>query len=240
MLRVKLVGCGGIGGQLAPNLCQFLYAERRRAHVVLIDGDRYEAANRARMRFHRVGEHKAEALAAMLAAEWGDVVTVEALPVYLDAERVRVIEPGDLVLMAVDNHASRKLVDDHCAALDEVTVVSGGNDGVTERQDGTYGNVQVVRRAGGRSLTGSLQRLHPEIREPKDRLPTEVGCEALVAQGSAPQLLVTNVAVASAMLSAVLGLLRGTAAYEEVYLDVARNRVVPVTRAVVEAPPRTA
>ena len=115
-----------------------------------------------------------------------------------------------------------------------------GNDGVTEYHDGTYGNVQVVRRAGGRPLTSSLQRLHPEIREPKDRLPTEVGCEALVAQGSAPQLLVTNVAVASAMLSAVLGLLRGTAVYEEVYLDVARNRVAPVTRAVMEAPPRTA
>jgi molybdopterin/thiamine biosynthesis adenylyltransferase len=230
MLRVKVVGCGGIGGHLAPNLCQYLHAERRRAHVALIDGDRYEAKNRARMRFARVGDNKAEALAATLAAEWGEVVTVEAVPAYLDAERVRIIEPGDLVLMAVDNHASRKLVDDHCATLDDVTLVSGGNDGVTEDQDGTYGNVQVARRAGGRWVTSSLQRLHPEIRAPKDRLPTDLGCEALATQG-APQLLVTNVAVASAMLNAVLALLRGAPDYEEVYVDVARNRVVPVARA---------
>ena len=229
MLRVKLIGCGGIGGHLAPNLCQFLYAERRPAHLVLCDGDRYEASNRGRMRVTRVGDSKAEALAAMLAAEWGEVVSVEALPVYLDAERVSVIEAGDVVLLAVDNHATRKLVDDHCAGLDSVTLVSGGNDGITDGQDGTYGNVQIARRADGRWITSSLQRLHPEIRTPGDKLPTELGCEALAVQG-APQLLVTNVAVASAMLNAVLGVLRGTLDYEEVYVDVARNRVVPVSR----------
>jgi len=32
----------------------------------------------------------------------------------------------DLVLLAVDNHATRKLVSDHCARLDNVCLISGG------------------------------------------------------------------------------------------------------------------
>jgi hypothetical protein len=110
-----------------------------------------------------------------------------------------------------------------------VTLISGGNDGIEEGRDGTYGNVQVVRRAGGRALTNPLSRFHPEIREPGDRLPTELSC-AQLAQTGAPQLLFTNLAVASAMLNAFYALLRGEPAYEEVYVDIVKNRVVSVQR----------
>jgi hypothetical protein len=157
--RIELIGCGGIGGHLAPSLCRYLHAERRAAHVVLVDGDRYEPRNAARMRFTAL-ENKAVAMARELAAAF----------------------------------------------------------------------VQIVRRAGGRPLTNTLDRFHPEIREPADRLPTERGCGEL-AQTTAPQLLFTNLAVASAMLNAFYGLERGGVPYEEVYLDIVKNRVQPVTRA---------
>ena len=52
-------------------------------------------------------------------------------------------------------------------------------------------------------------------------------------EAGAPQLLFTNLAVASAMLNAFWSVLHGAPAYEEVYLDIAKNRVVPVERALV-------
>jgi len=227
--RIKVVGCGGIGGHLAPNLCHFLYAERRPAHVVLVDGDAYEPRNAGRMRF-RTLENKAVAMARELASAFGEVLTLEPVPAYLTPANVATLaESGDVVFLAVDNHQTRHLVDAHCATLPDVTLISGGNDGVEDGAAGTFGNVQVVRRAGGRPLTNTLGRFHPEIEEPADRLPGELSCAELAAAGVA-QLLFTNLAVASAMLNAFYALLRDAVRYEEVYLDIAINRVEPVER----------
>jgi ThiF family len=234
-VRVDLVGCGGIGGHLAPNLCRFLYAERRAAHVVLIDGDAFEERNRSRMRFSGY-DNKAVALARELATAFGSVLTIEPVAEYVTGTNVAgLIGEGDWVFLAVDNFATRHLIDEHCRALRDVTLVSGGNDGVEDGHDGTYGNIQVVRRRDGRALTSSLGRFHPEIAVPRDAVPGGASCAEL-AQGGAPQLLFTNLAVASAMLNAFYRLLRGSDehGYEEVYLDILKNRVVPVER----QPPR--
>lgn len=227
---VEIIGCGGVGGHLAPNLCRFLHAERRATHVVLVDGDAFEERNRGRMRFTRP-ENKAMALARELAAAFGDLLSIEPVPEYVTAANVdALIGRGDLVLLAVDNHATRRLVDLRCAAIRDVALVSGGNDGVEDGHDGTYGNVQVLVRTRGRARTNSLGTLHPEISHPRDRLPSELSCTEL-AQAGAPQLLFTNLAVASAMLNAVYRLLRGELDYEEVFIDIRQNRVSPIRRA---------
>jgi hypothetical protein len=229
-LRVKLIGCGGVGGHVAPHLCRFLHAQRRAAHVALVDGDDFEERNRSRMQFTAC-DNKAVVLARELAAAFRNVLSIEPVPEYVTARNVELlIDDGDVVFLAVDNHATRQLVDRRCAALREVTLISGGNDGIEEGRDGTYGNVQIVRRVGGRAQTHALGDLHPEIRAPRDRLPSERSCSEL-AQAGAPQLLFTNLAVASAMLNAFYRLWHGTLDYEEVYLDILQNRVVPVRRA---------
>lgn len=228
--RIVIVGCGGIGGHLAPNLCRFLHAERRPAHVVLVDGDAYEPRNARRMRFTRL-ENKAVAMARELADAFGDVLTIEPVPAYVtEANVAAIVTAADLVLLAVDNHRTRHLLDVHCTGLADVLLISGGNDGVEDGETGTFGNVQVVRRVAGQALTSTLGRFHPEIETPADRHPAERGCAEL-AEAGAPQLLFTNLAVASAMLSAFYGMLRGGVRYEEVYLDIAANRVVPMVRA---------
>jgi molybdopterin/thiamine biosynthesis adenylyltransferase len=228
--RIKVVGCGGIGGHLAPNLCHFLYAERRAAHVTLVDGDTYEPGNAARMRFRNL-ENKAVAMARELASAFGAVLTLEPVPAYLTPANIAtLVESGDVVFLAVDNHQTRHLIDAHCATLPDVTLISGGNDGVEDGATGTFGNVQVVRRAAGRPLTNTLACFHPEIETPADRIPGELSCTELAAAGVA-QLLFTNLAVASAMLNAFYGLLRDAVPYEEVYLDIAKNRMQPVERA---------
>jgi hypothetical protein len=102
-------------------------------------------------------------------------------------------------------------------------LLSGGN-------ELTDGNVQVFVRANGRNVTAPLTAFHAEIAQPPDQSPGELGCGALVDEGQ-PQLLFTNVAVASALLNAFYTVVvLGEPEYDEVYLDIRRARMVPVTR----------
>lgn len=87
--------------------------------------------------------------------------------------------------------------------------------------------MQSCLRAGGRDVTNPLSTFHPEIAEPGDRVPGG-GCAA--ATPSAPQLLFTNAAVASALVGAFYAWQRGALDYEEAYLDVLAGRQVPVRR----------
>ena len=126
------------------------------------------------------------------------------------------IRDGDVVLLAVDNHWTRFVVDRHLAGLQEVTLISGGN-------DETDGNVQLVRRRNGEFVDGSLAEIHVEIgRATPEEFAARNGCERQVEER--PQLVVTNLMVASAMLNCLWAVLvRGSVSYSEVYLDVIAN-----------------
>lgn len=213
--RIVLVGLGGIGSQLVPSLVRYLaFKPEPRPLLVLVDGDAYEPANRRRQVFPEaaIGSNKAAALAEVYRG-----LTVQAVADYLTEENVAtLIRDGDLVLLAVDNHWTRFLVDRHVADLQEVTLISGGN-------DETDGNVQLVRRRHGESVDGSLAEIHVEIgRASEDEFTARNGCEAHVEER--PQLVVTNLMVASAMLNCAWAVLeRGSVSYSEVYLDVVAN-----------------
>jgi len=225
--RIKVVGLGGIGCIVLQYLTVFLKSLDRPLRLVLIDGDRFEVANNRRMIFQTVG-NKAEVKAAEIVAWLGPCeLSVVAVPQYLTVESIeRLILPGDHVFLCVDNHPTRKLVSDHCARLSSVALFSGGNEGVDPpRERGTYGNVQVYLRRDGRDVTASLTRFHPEIAHPKGKLPSEASCVELAA--STPQILFTNLAVASAMLNAFFAHTCGRLAYQEVKLDVLDARMLP-------------
>ncbi len=213
--RIVLVGLGGIGSQLLPSLVRYLaFRPEPRPLLVLVDGDAYEPGNRTRQVFPEsaIGTNKAEALAEVYRG-----LTVQAVADYLTDENVAtIIRDGDLVLLAVDNHWSRFLVDRHLAGLQEVTLISGGN-------DETDGNVQLVRRRGGQFVDGSLAEIHVEIgRATEAEFAARNGCERQAEER--PQLVVTNLMVASAMLNCLWAVLeRGSVSYSEVYLDVIAN-----------------
>ena len=213
--RIVLVGLGGIGSQLLPSLVRYLAIRPEpRPLLVLVDGDAYEPGNRTRQVFPEgaIGMNKAEALAEVCRG-----LTVQAVADYLTDENVAtIIRDGDLVLLAVDNHWSRFLVDRHLAGLQEVTLISGGN-------DETDGNVQLVRRREGQFVDGSLAEIHVEIgRATEAEFAARNGCERQAEER--PQLVVTNLMVASAMLNCLWAVLeRGGVAYSEVYLDVIAN-----------------
>ncbi len=217
--RFVLVGCGGIGSQLLAPLVRCLRNNSREALLVLVDGDVFEPGNALRQEFpaSALGLNKAEALASWV-REAG--LACQAVPLYLDEANVGdVVREGDLVLLAVDNHRTRALVDRHICSLAEATLISGGNDEID-------GNVQLVRRRNGVSLDGTLVEIHPEIATATDGPASGEGCTARVAER--PQLLVTNLMVASAMLNCLWSICEtGSAPYSEVYLDVVQNAARP-------------
>jgi len=169
-LDVKVVGLGGIGGALVPFLARFLDAHEPPppARLTLIDGDDFEARNRLRQAVPAYG-NKATILASELARTF-DRLSVRAVPEYIGEDNVAaLIDEGDYVLLAADNHPSRRMVSDHCSRLRDVVVISGGN----ELYDG---NVQVFIRREGEERSPSLTRYHPEIARAVGPLPGG-GCD---------------------------------------------------------------
>ncbi len=225
--RIKIIGLGGVGCLVLQFLTVFLRNLGRPVRLVLVDGDQFEPANLGRMAFSSMG-NKAQVKAAETAAFLGTSdVTVAAVPEFVNAENVgRLILPGDCVFLAVDNHGTRRLVSEHAETLSDVAIFSGGNDGVNlPEQRGTYGNVQIAIRAGGIARTAPLTRYHPEIAQAAGGLPGPHNCGQLAA--SQPQIFFTNVAVASALLSAFFAYTCGQLTYQEVQFDVLEARWLP-------------
>ena len=225
-LDIKLIGVGGIGCALAPFLARYLQSERQvtgeEIRITLVDGDDFESKNASRQSFETLG-NKAKVKASELARSFPDLSFRAILEFVTPANLPHLVKPGDLVFLAVDNHATRRVLSRHCEGLSDVVLISGGN-------DLTDGNVQVYVRQEGRDITLPLTRFHPEIAEPKDRSPAEMSCEELAAD-SAPQLLFMNLTVASAMLNAFYAWRAGRLSYGEAYLDIVEGRVQPVSRA---------
>jgi molybdopterin/thiamine biosynthesis adenylyltransferase len=229
---VKLIGLGGVGGIVARYLALFLASLGTRSRLVLIDGDEFEARNAQRMYFHEAGNKSAVVMEELRRFLKDSAVELSAIEEHVTAENIeRLIHERDLVVLAVDNHATRKLVSDHCAARRNVVLVSGGNDGAGEDSTGalrrgTAGNCQVYVRRDGVDLTPSLGRFHPEIEQPADKAPNDVACtEAIV---STPQILFANVMAASSILNALWLHLCGSLHYGELVFDIAEGLMRPL------------
>jgi molybdopterin/thiamine biosynthesis adenylyltransferase len=229
---VKVIGGGGIGEKVFRAAAMFLASLGRPVRLVLIDGDNFEPANATRMQFSRPG-NKAEVLRDEVRPSLADTqVSVIAVPEFVTPENIgRLVREGEIILAAVDNHATRKLLSDHCGTLRDVCLMSAGNDGVGTDSSGrtlrgTFANVQIYVRRGGRDATPSLTHFHPEIADPADKLPTDLSCTELVA--TTGQIIITNIAAASALLNAFWLHLCGALHYAELCLDIADGLMRPL------------
>lgn len=231
---LRILGLGGIGGALlGPVLRYMTYSHQQDEplDVTLADGDEYETKNLVRQACSEqdIGKNKAQA-AFDAVKDVFNMLDISVFPQYLTSDNIgSVIKSGDVVLMGFDNHKSRKMVADHCETLDNIVLISGGN-------EWTDGNIQVFIKENGERLTANLQEYHPEIESPKDKSPGELGCADLIA--SAPQLLAMNMAIASLMFSAMYFVLnrdedkelKDRVLYGEVYCDIADAKTAPRIR----------
>ncbi len=192
MERVIVIGLGGIGGFLVEPLCRYLNYEPGIKDVILIDGDSYEARNALRQNAVP-GMNKADAWALRLSKSFPQL-RMKSMAQFVAPDNVAsLVLDNSFVLMCVDNHATRLLAQERCERLRNVALISGGND----YHDG---NVQVFVKRNGRAMSPPITRHHPEILNPSDKRPDEIGCDEEVAQK--PQLLFANLMAASLMLNA--------------------------------------
>jgi hypothetical protein len=229
---VKIIGLGGVGSIAARYAAVFLASFQENCCLTLVDGDKFEPGNASRMLFGRHGNKARVVRQELLPRFRRSRMAMVLFSEYITPENIeKVIISGDTILLCVDNHATRKLVNGHCAKLKNICLISGGNDGVgkdstkTVRR-GTYGNVQVYIRKNGKDVTHSLTQFHPEIETPADKMPHELNCTDLVL--SKPQILFSNLAVASAMLNALLLYLSGATHYSELGFDIADGWARPL------------
>ena len=238
-MKVKVIGCGGIGLCLIPVLTRFINYSVDKfpvSEIHLIDGDVYEEKNRSRQGFSDFGP-KATVTANGLRKEFGRT-TIYDHPVYLDDDNiVRHIRENDLIMMCVDNHTSRKLVSERVSELDNVTLISGGN-------DETDGNVMIHIRRNGENITPPITQYHKEISSPKDLHPNQLNqpgsCTRIANEK--PQIVIVNNLIAATMLSAFYNLtdssiysnrvLTNRQQYGEVFLDMLSMKAVVPDRVV--------
>jgi len=229
-LKIKLVGCGGVGLCVLNVLPRYLsYLKDHDVELSLIDGDSYEDSNKSRQGFARRG-NKAEVTAEAIRKEFPNLFCWTTTDYLTEDNVAMVIREGDVVFSCVDNHSTRKLLSDRAEQLNDVVLISGGND----YEDG---NIQIYVRKGGEDVTLPVaNKYHPEIMKPGDTNPGAAsqrqGCG--VQQASQPQLLITNNTVAALMLCAFYGWLQGRfegkKEYDEVYCDIKLNRSTPRLR----------
>lgn len=230
---VKIIGLGGVGEKVARYGALFLASLGRPVRLVFIDGDSFEPSNSSRMFFGNCGNKAVVTRDELLPRFADSSLALIAIEEYVAPDNIhRLVHEGDIVILTVDNHATRKLVNDHCAeSLKDICLISGGNDGVGQDSSGalrrgTYGNAQIYVRRNGVDVTPSLTCFHPEIKTPVDHLPTDQGCAELVA--SVPQILFANLTVATAILNTLWLHLCGALHYDELAFDIADGLMRPM------------
>ena len=240
-LTIKVLGIGGTGGIVSDYVALWLNIlasthARSSIRLVLLDGDVFEPAN-TRMHFSAYGNKaivKRDELRSRLGERLGGLL-IDAVDQFVSPENIaQLLHEDDVVLLCVDSHASRKLVSDYFGSrIRNGVLISAGNDGVGPDTGGqvlrgTFGNCQIYIRREGEDRSPALDRYHPEIADPADKLPTDKACTDLVA--SVPQLLFANFWAAASMLSTLYLALceSGALKYSELVFDFAEGIVRPV------------
>lgn len=152
--RVLIVGCGGLGGHIMDMLARIGVGNLR-----VVDGDVFEPSNLNRQLLSEVpllGVNKAKAAADHI-ARINPEVTVEAVEEFLTEANVSdLIADCDVVLDALDNIPSRKLLASFCESANIPYI---------------YGAIQGWIAQAAISLPGDhlIETLYPEEIEIRDK-----------------------------------------------------------------------
>jgi len=217
--KIKVIGAGGIGSYFIEPMARYLSHSEDDVEITIIDGDTYEDRNRERQCFSELG-NKAEVTVRDLQLKFPKI-HFKAKPEYISKSNViSSIRDGDEVFLCVDNHNTRRTVSRRCEELDNIALFSGGN-------EYTDGDVNVyIRKDGkdGKEFNRPMTALFPKIAEPEDQNPGDLteeerqGCEQ-EAQTN-PQLLFTNLAIASHMCNCYYAYEQGKLNFERVCVDI--------------------
>jgi len=222
-MEISIIGLGGIGSVLSNTLSRYVESKQSIPNITmnLVDGDEYEFKNLERQEFNGFG-NKAEVKAKELRAKFSKIQFNDYQTFLNEVTAPEIIKENSVVFVAVDNHKTRRLVSNYAKKLNDIIIISGGN-------ELTDGNVQIYIRKGGIDVTPSLTDYHPEIQEATDKSPDEMSCEEL--SKSEPQLYFTNFMVAGHMCSAFYNIFeKNNYKISEVYFDLTTMNASSKTR----------
>lgn len=237
--RVIIVGAGGIGTWLAAGVVRMLDWKYPGSALIIVDGDNYEQKNLERQDFTQMG-NKASVKALELSKQFNNttiipipkwIVSDEHPPTDDDSNKLKasqLLAEGDIVLAVVDNFAARKILFDAASKLDNVDVLTGGND------DNLFGSVYHYRRRNGVDITAHPVETHPEYQNPPDRNPGEMSCQERAEIEGGTQILATNMAVAALILGRIQHTIVSDQNPEqsEIYFDLGLGMAQPYNRMV--------
>lgn len=208
--RLVIIGLGGIGSLLTSFLAKEVAfsATLKDIEIVFIDGDNYEAKNAVRQHVGGL-RNKAEQTQANY-EETYPFVTFKAVKAYIGEESkfdqgkfvlpaATLIQENDWVFGCVDNNRTRLIVSKRMQELQNAVLIDGGN-------ELTDGSVQIFIRHEGKNLTPPIEKYQPSIKEPTDKAPYQLSCEALAATGST-QILAANATASLVMFLSMRRLL---------------------------------
>jgi hypothetical protein len=205
-----VIGCGGTGAQLIPQLARLLqYHRNSNVNLLTIaDGDDLEPRNLERQPYASVhcGQNKAAALSAICLESFGlptacheDFVDADYFNSWLDQS----VSP--LVVCCSDNDATRKLtLSEIVNRRNGIWVSPGNSDGL----DSIKGQVLWSGFHEGQQVGIDLAEIYPNLSSPSDVVPSKGGCMAEAP--SRPQLLCANSLAAAWTLAVIQNLLDGT------------------------------
>lgn len=224
-MDIKIIGLGGIGSILSNTISRYINTNEAFAgsSICLVDGDEYEVKNSERQEFEMFGV-KSRSKYQELIHKFHNI-EYDVVPFFVNEDNIsNIIQENSIVFVCVDNHKTRRLISDYGKTLNDIVIISGGN-------ELTDGNVQIFIRQGGFDVTPSLTDYHPDIRNSEDKSPEEMSCEEL--SKSQPQLYFTNFMVASYMCAAFYNvIIKRNYAYSEIYFDLLTMNASSKIRAV--------
>ena len=208
--KLVVVGMGGIGSFLAEPLVRLIkYKYESIKDITFVDGDYFEEKNRERQCFKEIGNK-----ARIKAEELHHISEIKVQDQYINSSNVASLcADNTIVLLCVDNHATRKLIEDSLIQCDDVCCINGGN-------EYTDGDVMIWSKEDEEFKGILMQDVDEAIKNPKDLNPTEIGCHN--RQPYEPQLIVTNFEVASTMLEVFYNFMEENPLVNRYFLDVVR------------------
>lgn len=190
-----LVGCGGIGGNIAAQLPKLLQHSPHK--LMLVDGDAIEESNTDRQPYQsqHVGMNKARILARKINSFY-DLETVYLDTFVTNRELSEVIrkypDHHPCLIGALDNDPSRKLLESVFKKHDSISYIDAAN----SKYDG---NIYVALKRHGTQagmLRGDIYDLDD------DGHPVDESCETALNKGET-QFLITNNKIAAFVLEHV-------------------------------------
>jgi hypothetical protein len=210
--RTIVIGAGGTGGWLIPQLARLLaYHQDSSDSVIVVDGDAFEEHNQQRQLCGpgQLGMNKAAAMAELCQSQGLESVQHREAFVNQGSIANLMRDATALLVLAVDNDATRLAAIEACRQhRGDFFLITPGNSSATDPDAAIKGQVLWFGRSGDTSYGLDPALVFPNIEHPSDSIPHAGSCANQAP--SAPQLLSANALAASLTLAVIQNLLDGS------------------------------